>query len=163
AKQNDDAETDEQAAGNERAQAADVVNPLADAEANNVKDHEDGQKCDRSGKRKGFAVRERSVRGTKSEDRNAHEIQHDGRHIHHVIGPVAPTRQKTMEVTEDFLSPQIDSAFARIAMSQLDDGDSLGPKKEQERNDPEPYCHAAVGRNRGDDVEVENGDDKQQD
>ncbi len=53
------------------------------------------------------------VTGAQGEDRNADEIQHDGRDVHHVVGPVAPAGEESVEVAEDFLGPQIDAAFAR--------------------------------------------------
>ena len=37
-----------------------------------------------------------------------------------------------------------------------------GQKKQKQRNDPKPNGDAAVGRNRRDDVEVENGDNEEQ-
>ena len=41
-----------------------------------------------------------------------------------------------MEVTEDFFGPEVNAAFTGIAVSQFDDGDALGPEKEQQGNDP---------------------------
>ena len=37
-----------------------------------------------------------------------------------------------MEIAEDFFGPEIDAAFAGIAMGEFDDGDALRPE-EQER------------------------------
>src|SRR5947207_12225597 len=53
--------------------------------------------------RRSSDLRERSVSRAEGEDRNTDEIQHDGRHIHHVVRPVAPAGEKTMEVAKDFL------------------------------------------------------------
>ena len=82
-------------------------------------------------------------------DRDADEVQHDGRHVEHVVGPVAPAGEKSMEVAEDFFGPEIDSAFAGIAMGEFDDGDALGPEEKKKRDDPEPDGDAAVGRDEG--------------
>ena len=67
-----------------------------------------------------------------------------------------------MEVAEDFFGPEVDAAFAGIAMREFDDGDALRPEKENERDDPEPDGHAAVCGDRWDDVEIENGDDEKE-
>ena len=65
-----------------------------------------------------------------------------------------------MEIAEDFFGPEIDAAFARIAMREFDDGDALRPEEEDERNNPEPDSNAAVGGDRRNDVEIEDGDDE---
>ena len=92
----------------------------------------------------------------------ADEVQHDGRHVEHVVGPVTPTGKKSMEVAEDFLRPQIDAALTGIAMREFDDCDSLRPEEEEQGDDPQPDGDSAVGRNRRNDIEIENRNDKQQ-
>ena len=67
-----------------------------------------------------------------------------------------------MEVAEDFLGPEVDAAFAGIAVRELDDGDALRPEKEHERNDPQPDGDAAVGGDRRNDIQIEDGDDEEQ-
>ncbi len=103
------------------------------------------------------------VAGAESEDGDADEIEHHGRDVHHVVGPVAPAGEEAVEVAEDFFGPEVDAAFAGIAMGEFDDGDSLRPEKKNERNDPEPDGDAAVGGDRWDDVEIEDGDDEKED
>src|SRR5579871_3700914 len=88
------------------------------------------------------------------------EIEHHRRHVHHVVGPVAPARQKSMKVAEDFFGPEINAALARITMRQFDDGDALRPKKQQQRDDPEPDRDATIGRDRRHNIEIEDGDDE---
>ena len=94
--------------------------------------------------------------------RHADEIQHHRRHVEHVVGPVAPAGEESVEVAEDFLGPEIDAAFAGIAMRQFDHRDALRPEEKKKRDDPEPDGDAAVGGDRGHDVEIEDGDDEQQ-
>jgi hypothetical protein len=48
-------------------------------------------------------------------------------------------------------------------VSKFDDGDTLRPKEQSERNDPEPDGDAAVGSNGGDDVQIEDGDYEEKD
>ena len=48
-------------------------------------------------------------------------------------------------------------------MGEFDDGDALGPEEEKKGDYPEPDGDPAIGRDRGDDVEVEDSDDKKQD
>jgi hypothetical protein len=67
-----------------------------------------------------------------------------------------------VKVAEDFFCPQVHTAFSGIAMSQFNDGDALGPEKEEQGDDPEPDGDATVGGDAGDDVEVEDGDHEEQ-
>ena len=94
-------------------------------------------------------------------DGDADEIKHDGRHVKHVVGPVAPAGEKAVEVAENFFGPEINSAFAGIAMGEFDDGDALRPEKKNEGDDPQPDGDAAIGRDGWDDVEIENGHDEE--
>jgi hypothetical protein len=68
-----------------------------------------------------------------------------------------------VEVAEDFFGPEIDAAFAGIAVGEFDDGDALGKEKKNERDEPEPDGDSAVGGDGGNDVEVEDGDDEEED
>jgi hypothetical protein len=60
-----------------------------------------------------------------------------------------------VEVAEDFFGPEIDSAFAGIAVGEFDDGDALRPEEQDQRDDPKPDGDAAVGGDGGDHVQVE--------
>src|SRR6266849_4780010 len=90
--------------------------------------------------------------GSQNKDEDPDEIKHDGGHIHHVVGPIAPAGEKTVEV----------AAFARITVCELDHGDTLRPKEQCERDDPEPDGYAAVGGDRRYDVEIEDGNHKKE-
>jgi hypothetical protein len=68
-----------------------------------------------------------------------------------------------VEVAEDFFGPEIDSAFAGIAVSEFDDGDALRKEEEKKGDDPEPDGDAAVGCDGGDYVQVEDGDYEEED
>jgi len=68
-----------------------------------------------------------------------------------------------MEVAKDFLSPEVNAAFAGITVREFDDGDSLGPEKKEKGDAPEPDRHPAVGGNGWDHIQIENGDDEKQD
>ena len=67
-----------------------------------------------------------------------------------------------MEVAEDFFGPEIDAAFAGIAVGKFDDRDALRPEEKEQRDDPEPDGDAAVRRDGRDDVEIEDRDDEEQ-
>src|ERR1700693_5078856 len=95
-------------------------------------------------------------------DRHADEIKHDGGHVKHVVRPVAPTGEKSVEIAEDFFGPEIDAALTGIAMRQFDDVYALGPEEEKQRDDPEPDGDTAVGRDRRDYVEIEDGNYEQE-
>ena len=160
AKPNGDAEDDQKPTRDKRAETANVVDPFADAETNDVENHEDGKERKRGGKSKGFACGEPGLRGAKNEDRYTNEVQHDGRNIHHVVGPVAPARKKTMEVAKYFLGPEVDAAFSGIAVSEFNDGDALRPEKKQQRDYPKPDGDAAVAGDGRNHVQIEDGDDE---
>jgi len=67
-----------------------------------------------------------------------------------------------VEIAEDFLGPKIDAAFTGKAVCEFDDGNALRQEEEQQRDNPEPDGDAAVGRDRRQDVEIENRDDEQE-
>ena len=110
-----------------------------------------------------FVIGESGVAGAEREHRDADEVEHDGRHVEHVVGPVAPAGEESVEVAEDFFGPEIDAAFAGITVGEFDDGDALRPEEKDEGDDPEPDGDAAVGGDGRDDVEVEDGDDEEED
>jgi len=100
--------------------------------------------------------------GAQRKDGDANEIEQNRGHVHHVVGPIAPAGQKTVEVAEDFLGPKVDAAFAGITGGKFDDRDTLRGKKEQQGNDPKPNGYAAVRRNGRNHVQVEHGNHEQQ-
>src|SRR6476620_6575738 len=92
---------------------------------------------------------------SENEYRDAHEIEHHRRHVQHVVGPVTPAGKKSVKIAEDFLCPEIDPAFTGIAVPKFDDSDSLRPKEQQQRNNPQPNRNAAIGRDAGDYIQIE--------
>ena len=149
--------------GDECTDRAEVVDPLADAEANDVQDGEQSEQDQRGDGGKEFIIRESEMAGPKHIDGDADEVKHDGRHVEHVVGPVAPAGEESVKIAEDFFGPEVDSAFAGIAVSEFDDGDALRPEEEKKGDDPEPDGDAAVGGDGWDDVEVKDGDYEEQD
>src|ERR1700752_3073532 len=97
-----------------------------------------------------------------NEDGHAHEVQHDGGHVHHVVGPVAPAGEEPVKVAEDFFGPEIDAAFAGKAVGELDDGNALGPEEKQKVDEPEPDRDATVCGDGGDNVEIEDSADEEE-
>ena len=65
-----------------------------------------------------------------------------------------------MEVAEDFLGPQIHTAFAGITMGKLNHRDALRPEEQQKGDDPQPNRHPTVGGDRRHDIEIEHRDDE---
>ena len=120
-------------------------------------------KTQRRDRGKEFVIRKAEMAGTQHVDRDADEVEHDGRHVEHVVGPVAPAGEESVKVAEDFFGPEIDSAFAGITVGEFDDGDALRPEEKKQGDDPEPDGDAAVGGDGGNDVEVEDGDYEEQD
>jgi hypothetical protein len=68
-----------------------------------------------------------------------------------------------MKVTEYFLRPQIDAAFTRVTVSQLNHRNPLRPEKKHQRNNPQPDGDAAIGRNARNHIQIENCNDEQRD
>src|SRR5580704_16876480 len=95
-------------------------------------------------------------------NRNADEVQHDRRHVHHVVGPITPTGKKAVEVAENFLGPEINAAFPGIPVRQLDHRDALRQEKQNQRDDPQPDRDSAIRGNRRQYIQVAYIDDKQE-
>ena len=58
--------------------------------------------------------------------------------------------------------PKGNAAFSGITVSEFDDGNALRPEKKNERNNPQPDGHTAIGGDGGNHIEIENGNDEQQ-
>src|SRR5271168_2579862 len=134
AEPDDDAEADEDHGGDSCADGAEIVDPFSNAKANDVQAHENNQQREGSRECKHFVVAQGFVTGTERENGNADEVEHDRRDVHHVVGPIAPAGEEAVEVAEDFLGPEIDAAFAGIAVGKFDHGNALRPEKKDEGN-----------------------------
>ncbi len=107
-----------------------VVNPLAYAETENVEQSKNPEKSQRNEGGEIFIIDQPVMAWTEHVYGNADEVKHDRRHVEHVVGPVTPAGEKSVEVTENFFGPEIDAAFAGITVGEFDDSDALGKKKE---------------------------------
>src|ERR1019366_8923105 len=132
-----------------------------DDDAENVEQGEQRKQSEGNARGEELVVGKSLMAGTDHIHRHADEIEHDRRHVEHVVGPVAPAREESVEVAENFFRPEVDTAFAGIAMGEFDDGDALGPEEQEKRDDPEPDGQAAVGGDRRDDVQIKSGYDEQ--
>ena len=99
---------------------------------------------------------------TEDINRDTDEIKHDSRHVEHVVGPVAPAGQKSVEVAEDFFGPEIHSAFTGITVCEFNYREALRPEEKKKRDDPKPNGDTTVGGDRGNDVEIEDRNYEQQ-
>src|SRR4029077_15369295 len=160
-REDDYAEANEGGGGDSGADAAKVADPLPHAQAPNVEHDKERDQDEGCGNGKRLVVRQRMMAGAKDEDGDANEGEHHGGHIHHVVRPVAPAGQEAVKVAKNFLGPQVDTAFAGIAVSQFNDGHSLGQKKQQEGDEPQPKGHSAVRGDARNHIEVEDRDDEQ--
>ncbi len=158
-----DAEADQNRSGDECSDRAEIIDPLADAETDDIQKSKKSKQNEGSGGGEDFVLGEAEMRRPEHIDGDADEVEHDGRHVEHVVGPVAPAGEKSVEVPEDFFGPEIDSAFAGIAMGEFDDGDALRPEEKKKGDDPKPDGDATVRRDRGDNVEVEDRNDEKED
>src|SRR5262249_38304321 len=129
AKANDNPEADQQRGRDKRADAAEIVHPFSDAEAHDVKDHEQNKEEHGSRQSESLVIREAGVAGAEHKNRDADEIKHHRWDVHHVVRPVAPAREEAVEVAEDLLGPKIDAALAGIAVGKLNHCDALWPEE----------------------------------
>ena len=67
-----------------------------------------------------------------------------------------------MKISEDLFGPEVNASFTGIAVSEFNDCNSLRPEKQNKGNDPKPNGDAAISGNRGNDVQVEDCDNKEQ-
>ncbi len=109
-------QADQNCGSDESTDGAEVVDPLADAEAENVEQGEQCQQSKRHDERERLAIGQSCMAGTENKNRDTDEVEHDRRHIEHVVGPVTPAGKESVEVAEDLFGPEIDSAFAGIAV-----------------------------------------------
>jgi len=72
------------------------------------------------------------VAGAEHVDRDSYEVEHDSRHVEHLVGPIAPAGEKAVEVAEFLLGPEIHTAFAWVPVRQFDHGNALRPEKQQD-------------------------------
>ena len=163
AKPDDDAQADQDRGGDSGADRAEIVDPFSYAKSDHVEYHEDGEKDQRSAQGENLVVGERLVPGAEREDEYTDEIQHDGRNVHHVVGPVAPAGKEAVKIAEDFFGPEVDATFAGVAMRQFDHGDALRPEEKNQGDDPQPDGYAAIGGDGRDNVEIEDRDDEEKD
>ncbi len=89
-----------------------IIDPLADAQSHNIKHDQNREKNNAGRQRKRLVVGQRSMSRPENENGNAHEIEHHRRHVHHVVGPVAPAGKETVPIAEDFFGPEVNAAFA---------------------------------------------------
>src|SRR5579864_3881439 len=99
--------------------------------------------------------------GAEHVDRHTNEVEHHRRHVKHVVGPIAPAGEESVEVAEHFFGPEIHPAFAGIPVREFDDSDALGEEKKKQGDDPEPDSDAAIGCDGWDYVEIEDCDHKE--
>src|SRR5229473_2156978 len=131
-----------------------------DAKPAYIQDNKKGEKHHRCAEREPRIVGKRAGARTRDVNRDANEIEKNRRHVENVVRPVAPTREKAVEVAEHLFSPEIYAALTRIAVRQLDDRNALWPEKEHQRQQPKPDGYAAVRRDGRNHIEVDDCDDK---
>ncbi len=109
-------EADQDRSGNECTDGAEVIDPFAHAQTEDVEDREQDQQRNRCGRCECSIVGKTLMSGSENVYRHAHEVEHDRRHVEHVVGPITPAGKKSVEVAEDFFRPQIDATFSGIAV-----------------------------------------------
>ena len=103
--EDDHAQPNQNRCGDGGTDSAQIVDPLPHAQPHDIQNHQQRHQTHRRDHRKYFIVGQRRVARPQHKNRNADEIEHHRRHVHHVVGPVAPARQKAMKISEDFLGP----------------------------------------------------------
>ena len=116
---------------------AQVVQPLANVQADDVYHRGEGQCEQRENDVEGGVVREMSPGALPHvNDVAGGEIKHGGE-IGQIAGPVCPGRHESGKISERFLAPDVKPALIGIAGRQLDDGERQRDIEDQPRADPD--------------------------
>ena len=155
-------QTNQRGGGNAGSNAAQIVDPLPHSQAHDVEHHQNDQKQQRRYQRKGFVVRQ-TPDGSGPEQtptRRRSTASRSGRTACCSSSSTSPTESRGSRRRLPW--PTVDATFSGIAVGQFDDGDALRPEEQEQRDDPQPDRDSAVGRNRRDHIQVEDGDHEQQ-
>ena len=113
---------DDDANWNPHGQRADVVQPLADVESDDVHQRRCAQRKQREDDVERGVVREMRPRVLAHEENVAGGEIEDGGEVREVAGPVSPGGHEAGEVSEGAFAPDVESAFAGIAGRKFENG-----------------------------------------
>ena len=119
------------------ASAPDIVQPLADVEADDVHQRSRAQCQQREDDVERRVVREMRPRSLAHEENVAGGKIEDGREVGKIAGPVSPGGHEAGEVSEGALAPDIEAAFTRIAGRKLEHRECKRRIETEPRADPD--------------------------
>ena len=154
----DDADHAEQADGDPDAQRAEVAQPFADVEADDVEREREAD----TEKRKCNEVQRAALqcvpaRAADVECVAGGEIEHGGK-VGQVAGPVDPAGEECREVAEGALGPEVQAAFLRIARGEFHDAQRQRNEDGEQADDPDDDGTGADAGGDRDPAQAQGGD-----
>src|SRR5690348_171466 len=148
--------------GNVGGCAADVLQPFADIEADDIEKHSDAEQKQGADDQKFSILGQPGVvfAANVSGHRSAGE-QQAGKVIDGV-NPICPSGDEAVKIAEGLLRPNVKSAFLRETRGKFGDDERRGDEKQNRGKNPEADGRRAVVPSGGDPARTQNGDDIEQ-
>ncbi len=145
-----------------RADAAGILQPLADIQANDVEDHRNQEQSQRNAEQKRPILGE--LRSTAANDVCGHRCagEQKARKVEDGVDPVGPAGDKPVEVAEGFLRPGIQAALFWKPRRKLIDDQRARNEKEDCRDHPQADGGCSVVAGGGDPTGAQNRGDVEQ-
>jgi hypothetical protein len=141
------------------ADAAGVLEPLADVETDDVEEHGNGKQGERDSDQEGAVLSERRAARTEDVSRHGGRGEQEAGKIEEGVDPVSPSCDETMEGSECLARPDVEAAFLRKARRELVDDECAGDEEEESGEGPEADGGSAVVAGGGDPTRAEDGGD----
>ena len=154
-----DGDDDEDGKGQVSADAAGVLQPLADVEADDVQPDGNEEKAERDCELEGSILSEAGAAGAEDVGGHGGAGEQQAGEIEDGVDPVGPAGDEAVEGTEGFFGPDVEAAFFREARRKLVDDESARNEKENGGEDPEADRGGAVVAGGGDPARAEDGGD----
>ena len=153
---------DDDADWNPHGKCADVVQPLADVESDDVHQRGGAQREQREDDVERGVVRKMLPCVLAHEENVAGSEIEDGREVGEVAGPVSPGGHEAGEVSEGAFAPDVEAAFAGIAGRKLENGKCERRIEAEPGADPDDDRTGASGGGGGDPAQADAGDHVEQ-
>jgi hypothetical protein len=146
-----------------RAHGSEVVHPLPHSQSQQIERGEAPEERHRKREHEQPVVGEVYGVAPPHVDGDPDKIEEKRRDIEDVVGPVAPAADEAVGVAEELPRPEVDPPFLGIPGRELRYRDALREEEQQERPDPESDRRKSSRRSDRDQVEVQYGDDVEED
>ncbi len=137
-----------------RAEAAEILNPLAGRQAPDVGDGNQRQPTERHRRHKGPLIDKVRRCRSAGEGKNPRHVHQQDRNVEQVVRPVTPAREKSVRLSELLPRPEVDAAFTWMPSRQNQHRDGLWNEKCEKCEHPQRERHPAVNGDRRHVVDV---------